>query len=563
MKRATKEIEPDEIFIDASNLPSFDTDRFEGRIEQPIGTRSIVFLAALFFLVGSLFVGKLYALQIVAGGAMRERSENNRLAHTIIFADRGIIEDRTGIELAGNEQGEEVFPRRVYVFFDGLSHALGYAKAPAKDAAGFYYQEEYTGIAGIEKIFDAELKGMNGLKITETDAQGTLVSESVIEPPRKGARVVLSLDATLTNRLHGAIRERAETVGFRGGSGLIMDIRTGELLALTNYPEYDSQLLSDGTDAATIRAYVTKESKPFLNRATAGLFTPGSIVKPFLAAGALVEGVIDPEKELYSSGALTLPNPYNPAKPTIFPDWKAHGYVDMRRAIAVSSNVYFFQVGGGFLSQRGLGIANIEKYVRLFGFGTPAGLAGFSEEAGVIPTPAWKAAHFPDDPWRIGDTYNTSIGQYSFQVTPLQAVRAAGGLASGMLVTPVIRKGAQGEITALPIEPRHLKVIREGMRQGVTLGTARALDVPYVDMAAKTGTAELDASKRYVNSWVIGFFPYENPRYAFALLLEHGPYKNLYGAPSVMTQVFEWMHANAPWYLKGEDAPLESGRGDS
>lgn len=554
-RRATKEIEPDEIFIDASNLPSFDTDRFEGRIEQPIGKRSFVFLGAVFLLISFVFIGKLYLLQIIDGEVMRERSENNRLAHTIIFADRGVIEDRAGRELAGNERGEEAFPRRIYAKIDGLAHVLGYAKAPAKDSAGFYYQEEYVGIAGVEKIFNAELKGKNGLKITETDAQGELVSENVIEPPEKGARLALSIDAQLTERLHSAIRERAQKVGFRGGAGLVMDIRTGELLALTNYPEYDPQLLSDGTEGETIRRYLTGDSKAFLNRATAGLFTPGSIVKPFLATAALAEGTIAPDKELYSSGALTLPNPYNPSQPTIFPDWKAHGYVDMRRAIAVSSNVYFFQVGGGFLSQRGLGIANIEKYLRLFGFGAPAGLAGFSEEVGIIPTPAWKAEQFPDDPWRIGDTYNTSIGQYSSQVTPLQALRAAGGLASGVLVTPVIRKGEQGAVTALPIEPRHLKVVREGMRQAVTDGTARALLVPYVDIAAKTGTAELDSAKRYVNSWVIGYFPYEEPRYAFALLLEHGPYKNLYGAPSVMTQVFDWMRGSAPWYLEGKDAP--------
>ena len=384
MRRTHRDIEPDEIFLDASNLPAFDTDRFEGRIEQPIGRRSILFLAAVFSVLGVLYMGKLFDLQIIEGRVMRERSENNRLAHTVIFADRGIITDRRDRELAFNERDETEFPRRVYAPLSGLSHVLGYAKAPAKDSSGFYYQEDYVGIAGAEKIFDEELKGKNGLKIIETNAQGEITSESVIEQPQKGKRLALSLDGRLSEALYAAIRERAEAVGFRGGSGLMMDISTGEIIALTNYPEYSSQLLSDGKKSGEIRRYLIDESKPFLNRATAGLFTPGSIVKPFLATAALSEKIIDPGTQILSTGALSLPNPYDPKKPTIFPDWKAHGLVDMRHALAVSSNVYFFEVGGGFGSQQGLGISNIEKYARLFGFGTTTGMRGFSEEGGII-----------------------------------------------------------------------------------------------------------------------------------------------------------------------------------
>ena len=146
-----------------------------------------------------------------------------------------------------------------------------------------------------------------------------------------------------------------------------MDIESGEIIALTNYPEYDSAILSSGSDPKIISGYFTDSRKVFLNRAISGLYSPGSIVKPFFALGALNEKIIDPAKEIFSSGELVLPNPYNPKNPTIFKDWRANGWTDMRMAIAVSSDVYFYQIGGGFGSQKGLGILNIEKYSRMFG----------------------------------------------------------------------------------------------------------------------------------------------------------------------------------------------------
>jgi penicillin-binding protein 2 len=169
---------------------------------------------------------------------------------------------------------------------------------------------------------------------------------------------------------------------------------------------------------------------------TEGVYTPGSIVKPFLALAALHEGVITPEKVIYTTGELKIPNPYNPTNFTIFKDNADHGAVDMRKALEVSSNVYFYQISGGFGDQRGIGIANIEKYMKLFGVGSKTGINASDEIDGTIPSIAWKEKRFPGDPWRIGDTYNTSIGQYGFQVTPIQMLRAVAGLAArGTLVT--------------------------------------------------------------------------------------------------------------------------------
>lgn len=330
-----------------------------------------------------------------------------------------------------------------------------------------------------------------------------------------------------------------------------MDVSNGEILAITSFPEFDPEVLSEGTDSEKIAEYVNNKSKPFLNRVIDGLYTPGSIVKPFLAVAALEEGIISPEKNIYSAGFISVPNPYDEDHPSIFKDWKAHGYVDMRDAIAVSSDVYFYEVGGGFEDQKGLGIGRIEKYMRVFGFGESSGDSFLSGPSGTIPNPEWKAATFGGEAWRVGDTYNTSIGQYGFQVTPVQAVKAFAAIANGgMLLEPTVVLGERRPAVKLNFNPDNLQVVKEGMRQGVVSGTAANLNLPFIKVAAKTGTAELGSRKEFVNSWVTGFFPYDNPRYAFAVVMEKGPHENTIGALYVIRQLLEWMNENTPEYLR-------------
>jgi cell division protein FtsI/penicillin-binding protein 2 len=145
------------------------------------------------------------------------------------------------------------------------------------------------------------------------------------------------------------------------------------------------------------------------------------------------------------------------------------------------------------------------------------------------------------------------IGQYGFQTTLIQAVRAVGAIANGgTLVTPHLVREPVQEFpkTNVPMPAEYYKVVREGMRLAVLEGTETGLGVPYVQVAGKTGTAEIDAGKKYINSWVTGFFPYENPRYAFAVVLERGPHANTIGGVYVMRQMFDWMNENTPEYLK-------------
>lgn len=564
LKQLSREIDPDEIFLDSKNLPDFDKDQFEGRIEKPIGRGAILGVAMVFLFVEIVFFAKVINLQVVQGAALLRRSENNRLDHTPIFAMRGVIYDRNKVPLAWNsfDAAEStttpklLFPRRSYTTALGFGHALGYVSYPKRDSKGFYYQEAFIGKDGLEEKYNEMLSGKNGLRIVETDALGNIQPGGAIEDPQDGAALTLGIDARVQEKLYTTIRDLAADHGYMAGAGTIMDIETGELLALTSFPEYESSVLSDGTNRKLIQSYNLDKRGVYLDRAVSGLYTPGSIVKPFMAIAALNEGVITPEKQILSTGSISVQNPYNPALKSVFNDWKAHGWVDMRRAIAVSSDVYFYEIGGGYQGQRGIGIAKIGSYARMFGFGNQTGIDITDEKIGTIPSPEWKAKVFDGEPWRIGDTYHTVIGQYGFQVTLVQAVRAVASLAnSGTLLTPhLVREPAQEfPKSSIDIPQEYFAIAREGMRDAVHGGgTVRGLDVAYVSVAGKTGTAEIDAGKKYINSWVVGFFPYEKPRYAFTVVMERGPHDNTIGGVYVMRQMFDWMHANTPEYLKSE-----------
>ena len=551
--KKNKEIAPDEIFIDSHNLPEYDTQQFEGRLERPISRITLSVLVAFFILVLAGFATRSWILQVAKGDYYAQKSENNRLRHTPVFAARGVIYDRNGVELAWNAPSDDPdIALRKYKGDPGLAHVVGYVQYPSKDSAGFYYKEDFEGLDGAEKYFNSALQGTNGLKLVEVDAVGQVQSQNVVKPPKEGGGVHLSIDSRVQTEMYTAIKDIAERVGFDGGAGVMIDTTNGEVIAMTSYPEYDSEVMSSKTDTAKVKSYLTSKSKPFLDRAVDGLYTPGSIMKPYMALAALNENVIDPLTKILSTGSISVQNQYYPTLQTVFKDWKAHGYVDMRHALAVSSDVYFYEIGGGYKDQKGLGIARIEKYMKMFGFGEKVENSFFTGVDGVIPNPEWKKEHFDGEAWNLGNTYHTSIGQYGFQVSPLQIVRGVAALVNnGLLRDPSIVKGQQGPVVRqIDIPASDFSIVKEGMRLGVLQGTGTSLNVPYVEVATKSGTAELGTAKDNVNSWMTGYFPYKNPRYAFAILMEKGSVHNLIGAGAAMREVMDWMSVNTPEYFK-------------
>jgi penicillin-binding protein 2 len=403
-----RDIEPDEIFMDSKNINNFDTQQFEGRIEKSISKNSLIFIVAFFFLVLLIFFFKLTSLQIKKGEAYYKISERNSLKGQIIFADRGIIYDRNGVELAWNEANEEegTFGKRTYINSGGFGVLLGYVDVPKKDKFGFWWQEQFIGKDGLEKQYDNFLNGENGSKIIEKNALGDIEAENIINEPNHGSNLNTSIDSRLQTKMYESIVELSDLIGYEGGAGVIMDIFTGEIIVSTSYPEYNSQVMSDGIEQELIREYLVSTEKPFLNRPISGLYSPGSIVKPFVAIGALNENVITKDTRILSNGMIEIPNPYNPELSTIFRDWReeGHGNVDVVRDIGDSVNTFFYAIGGGYKGQVGIGIAKIDEYMKIFGVGEKTGVDLAGEVSGTIPNPDWKKRVFKGEAWRLGDT---------------------------------------------------------------------------------------------------------------------------------------------------------------
>ncbi len=552
--RYLKQVDVDEVLLDASNIPAFNHARMEGKRELPIHRYSIWTVGGIFLAVAVVFWGKIFFLQVVHGEEYRTIADNNSVDKALIIAERGVVYDRRGEMLVWNEvdeSGEYDFPIRAYTNRAGLGQVLGYVSYPKKDSRGFFFRTDYLGRSGAELAFDGMLKGQNGSKIVQVDALGEVIGEFAIDAPVSGGAVTLSIDAELSEAMYNIIATSSLQAGFRSGAGAIMDIHTGEILALTSFPSFDPEVMADGDDTALISEYNSDDRLPFLNKVISGAYTPGSIVKPFVAYAALEHGVISPEKVIVSNGYLLVPNPYNPSNPSRFNDWRVQGPMTMREAIAFSSNVYFYIIGGGYGEQPGLGITKMAENYRRFGMGELTGINLAEEQSGVVPDPAWKKEVFDDD-WRLGDTYFTAIGQFGFLTTPIQMLRAYAALANGgYLVNPHAELGKQSEKQDIKIDQSLMQIVHEGMRKTVNYdgGTARSLERKDVAIAAKSGTAEVGAGNAYVNSWAAGFWPYEDPQYAFILMMDKAPRSNALGATRIMGDVVDWMSVNRPEYL--------------
>ncbi|HEX2792659.1 MAG TPA: penicillin-binding transpeptidase domain-containing protein [Candidatus Paceibacterota bacterium] len=545
-----REIAPDEIFLDSSNLPDFDQSGLEGRLERPIGRSTYIGLLVFCAVVFIGLVAQAANLQIMEGETYAAQSERNRLRPEVLFARRGAITDRMGVPLAMNEAAEDGSVKRTYMA-PGFGHVLGYVSNPKKDSSGNYYDTEVTGLAGAEAAFNELLRGKNGTLLIEEDALGQVQSSGTVTPPEDGRTIALSIDARAQKAFYGAISELVERIPFEGGSAILMDVHTGEVHALVSYPEYDPNVLSAGTPADTIAGYQNDRRRPYLDRAIAGLYAPGSIVKPAEAAGALTDGIISPDTTIFSSGSIVVPNPYDPSKPTVFRDWKALGAMNMRSAIAYSSDVYFYTVGGGFGNQKGLGIERLRYWFQSFGYDTKTGIELAGEGEGFIPSPAWKEETY-DEPWRIGNTYHTAIGQYAMTVTPIEVARAIASIANGgKLLKPTLLTGQQPVAESVPVSGYALQVAREGMRMGALEGTSVGLnDLSFTEIAGKTGTAQLGANNEYHHAWAVGFFPYDDPKYVYVVLMEKGPSTNLIGGIYAAHQALTELHRTAPEYFE-------------
>jgi penicillin-binding protein 2 len=434
------------------------------------------------------------------------------------------------------------------------SHLLGYigrintAEKAAMDdwpeeQLDNYRGTEYIGKLGVEQSYEADLHGITGLEEVETSAGGRAVRRLKSNPPTPGNKLVMSVDI----RLQALVEE---LFGERRGALVAMDPRNGEVLAFVSKPTFDPNLFVDGIDSESWRELNESIDKPLLNRALRGTYPPGSTFKPFMAMAALNTGKRSASQVIYDGGTFQFGNH----------TFRSHGDgglgpVDMVKAIALSSNVYFYSLANE------LGVDTIHDQLEPFGFGRKTGIDIDGEVTGLLPSTAWKARAYKkpeQQKWYAGETISLGIGQGYNNFTMLQLASAVSTLVSGGerykprlvrevedVVTRERRQVAHDALEPLLIKPEHVKVILQGMQQVTQGGTGTRVfaGTPYVS-GGKTGTAQavgVRANEKYNaakleehkrdHALYIAFAPVEAPTIALAVVVENAGFGAASAAP--------------------------------
>lgn len=450
--------------------------------------------------------------------------------------------------------------KRNYRDGEYLAHIIGYlGKVSNKDlkANPSYLLNDLIGKDGLEAQYEKELRGIPGQIAVFVDSDNTVLNVLTAKEPLAGNNLFLNIDNNLQKLLTNALQEKMTETNSSGSAAVVLNAKSGKILALVSLPNFNNNLFGGRLSDKTYQQLANDKTRPFFNRIIAGAYPSGSTIKPFIAAAALVENIISPDYKIDDTlGYIMVPNQYNPDIIYTYRDWKAHGFINMKQAIAVSANVYFYIVGGGYKNIAGLGINRIEKYLKLFGFGSNLGIDLPGESNGLVPNPTWKKAVKKED-WFTGDTYNVSIGQGDILVTPLQMASGIAAIANGgtlwqpKIVSKItdfsgktIREFKPEAISTRIIDNEKLKIIREGMRGAVTSGSAWLLNDLPIKVAGKTGTAQVTNTFRKTDAWFTGFAPYENPEITLAIIIE-GAGEGSAAAVPIAKEVFNWYYNNS------------------
>ena len=372
-----------------------------------------------------------------------------------------------------------------------------------------YKTRDIVGFGGIEERYDYYLRQEEGGGSVEVDHQGRFVRLLGVRPPQNGKDIQLTLNKKIQKIVEAQL-------GDREGAVVILDPMTGEIIALASAPPYAPSVFVKKSNSE-IRALLRNPQSPFLNRAISGVYPPGSVFKPVVAAAALETNKINRSKQFFCSGGTTIGN-------RKFACWDTHHEENIIDALSHSCDVFFYKTG--LL----VGANTIHDYAVKFGFSRATNVDIPSEENGFVPSPLWKTMYKFQN-WYDGDTANFSIGQGDLLVTPLQVARMMAVFANGgWLVHPYLVKSIDGKDmtvyqrkgSSLGLKQSTMDIIREGLRRAVfeQEGTAHVLSELSVSVAGKTGTAQ--APPGLSHGWFVGFFPYKAPQFVICTFLEHG-----------------------------------------
>jgi len=420
---------------------------------------------------------------------------------------------------------------RIYPYKEILSHILGYVgKATQKEInkQPLLKYIKITGKNGIEKSYNIPLTGEVGIKNVIVNAKNQIIKEINYTKPYS-KNIELNIDSKLQIFIYNLLKK------YKKRGSIVVMKTTGEILALVNYPSYDNNLFVRGISQKEWNKLIHNNFNPFLNKAIAGLYPPGSVIKPALGLIAIASGKLNPYKKIYCPGYIEIGK-------RKFRDWKekGHGEVNIFKAIKRSVDVYYYKIG--LL----LGIDYISENLKRMGFGVKTGIDLPNERKGLIPNKEWKRKRY-NQSWFIGETINASIGQGYVLVTPIQTAVNTALMAIGKLPTPKIVKKVGKKLIKPTLkdvltkkEKRLLPLIQKGMWEVCNSpgGTATSYikNLPFA-IAGKTGTAQVhsipqDVKKRKredelaywkrSHAWLTTYGPYKNPQFVVTAMIEHG-----------------------------------------
>ena len=455
------------------------------------------------------------------------------------------IEEVAAVQARAAEHPEfaiTVSQRRLYRHGDSAAHALGYLSEATpeqiKSAGNAYGVGDWIGQKGVESAYERLLSGANGERRVIVDSHGREVAEEARLEASPGQNLFLTLDLKLQDIAEKYFQDKV-------GSVVALDPRTGEILALVSSPSYDPNWFTRRVTSLEWNGLLENPNRPLQNRAIQNMYSPGSVIKPFFAYGALALGLVDPEARIFCQGhANFYGREFHCHKKG------GHGWVNLRNAIKMSCDVYFYNLGSR------LGVDRIHEILTSFGFGGPTGVDLSFEKSGLVPSEEWARSR-RGARWYPSETISVSIGQGPLLVTPMQVARAfAGLLEGGRLPTPHLfyssqdpRTGAQLRYKAefhegVALAPEKLAVVEDGMWAVVNEagGTAYGSRVEGVEMGGKTGTAQVvgkettiragaDKSKLQDHAWFAGFGPVNDPQMVVVVFVENGGHGNLAAAP--------------------------------
>ena len=470
-----------------------------------------------------------------------------------------------------------VEPVRSYTSGTLASHILGYASQISADEyetrKNTYDQNDIIGKTGIEYVFEEYLKGKNGTKQIDMDVDGTTTAEYISEEAVAGSDVVLTIDANLQKVTEDALAANIQKIasgGFgkaydaKAGACVVMNVNTGEVLAMASYPTYNPADFVGGISNENWAKYRDDEAKPLVDKAIQNSYSPGSTFKMITAIAGLESGVINLNTRINDTGVYTKYSDYQP-RCWYYTDYhRGHGYLDVSGAIEKSCNYFFYETADR------MGIDTLVRFAKYFGLGTKTGIELQGETAGVVASKEARAELHPDEPyWSAGHTLQAAIGQSDNEFSPLQMARYISMLVNGghrvdVSIVKTIRNADGSEVSReeinkfvnsklgieeetaedIEINQDYLNAVLQGMKS-VTSDSGGTAYVRFrdfnVSVGGKTGSAEAAGNK--VHAWFVGFAPFENPEIAIVVMVENGGHGN-YTAEVVRDIMAEYFGMN-------------------